>query len=124
MLNDILIKKLNNKVNNLYDVVDISSKITPTSNVGTIYDISAYKKGNRCYLNAIFDLLSLSDNGSIFLIDNSILPSKDEIESATNYDTGNTTSAYVRINERNNKIQLILYGSKRDYCALHIEWEV
>lgn len=106
---------------NITEVEDISSLITKTANVGTIYSLVAYKKGSRCYLNTIFDLNAL---GNVFTLDNSILPKCGEIETATNYDTNSTMSCFARINANVNSIEITLYGTKKDYCALHIEWEV
>ncbi len=106
---------------NIIDVVDISSLITKTSNVGTLYSLDAYKKGSRCYLNTIFDLNAV---GNVFTIDNSILPKYGEIATITNYDTNTTGTGIARIVANVSNISVDVYGTKKAYAAMHIEWEI
>ena len=102
-------------------ITDISSLITKTSNVGALYSLDAYKKGSRCYLNTIFDLNAV---GNVFTLDNSLLPKYGEIATITNYDTGSTGAGTARISANNLNISVDVYGTKKAYAAMHIEWEV
>ena len=110
-----------NYINNLNKIINITSKITKTANVGTIYLLEAYQKGSRCYLNAQFDI---NNSGNIFTLDNSILPKYTEISIAENYSTAGAFPVIVKATNNNTNISVDIFGTRLSYCAFHLEWEI
>lgn len=105
---------------------DISSKITPTSLVTNVYSISAYKKENRCFLNA---QVEISNKGNILTLANDIKPKRAESWIANNYSTnaqGINNCGFVRLKNNNENIEFNLIGAANiaPYLVFHAEWEV
>lgn len=102
-------------------VIDITSKISKSSNVGNIYNINAYRKGTRCYLNATVDLLG---QGLMFTLDSDIIPKYNEKSIGSNYSTTLSVPATMELGANNSGLYATIFGSVGPYLAFHIEWEI
>ena len=107
-------------INEYIDFENIRTKITKSSNVSEVYIFTAYRKGTRCYLNAVLDYY----DGVIFTLDNSIKPKYNEIAIGNNYSTSNTKTATITITANSTNITAKVYGTSNPYLSLHLEWEI
>lgn len=106
---------------NFRNVTDISSLVTKTNNMGTLYTFSAYKKNNRCYLDVQCEVSAV---GNIFTIDDSIKPTKDGFAISYNYSSSSGIPGYVKVTNNSSNIVLYVYGTLLPYLVFHLEWEV
>lgn len=103
--------------------VDVSSLITKSSKVGTVYLKQAYKKGNRVYFSAQFEILQ--EGAELFTIDSSLKPIYAEVGNGTNYQAGASVPMIVKVSANGSSIDSNVYASSvLSYAAIHIEWEV
>lgn len=108
---------------NYFEPVDISSLITKSSKVGTVYALQAYKKGSRCYFSAQFDLLQ--EGSGLFTIDASLRPKYFEVGTGINYQAGSSEPIIIKISANTLSIDSNVYASAlKSYAIIHIEWEV
>lgn len=101
---------------------DITSLITKTSKVGTIYAMRAYRKGTRCYFSAQFDLLQEGDG--LFTLDSTLMPKYYEIGNGVNYQGGSSAPMIIKISANRLAIDSNVYSAIKSYAVIHIEWEV
>lgn len=103
--------------------VDVSSLITKSSKVGTVSLKQAYKKGNRVYFSAQFEILQ--EGAGLFTIDSSLKPIYAEVGSGTNYQSGASVPMIVKVSANGSSIDSNVYASSvLSSAAIHIEWEV
>lgn len=109
---------------NYFEPVDISSLITKNSNkIGTIYAISAYKKGTRCYFECQCDLLA--EGATLFTLDNSIKPKYTSFGNGVNYQSGSSQPMIIKTTANSTTIDCNIYASSlKSYATIHLEWEV
>ena len=102
---------------------DVSSLITKSSKVGTVYVKQAYKKGNRVYFSAQFEILQ--EGSGLFTIDSSLIPKYFEVGTGINYQAGSSEPMIVKISANTLSIDSNVYASAlKSYAIIHIEWEV